>query len=58
MIHKECTHKFSLRSVENIALACVHQTSKFPRDVQRDVSHNLPGSESKARSSMQIASRK
>lgn len=29
MIHKECTHKFSLRSVGNIALACVHQTSKF-----------------------------
>ena len=29
MIHKDCTHKFSLRSVRNIVLACVHQTSKF-----------------------------
>lgn len=46
MIHKECTHKFSLRSVGNIALACVHQTSKNSMGCRRDVSHNLPGSES------------
>lgn len=29
MIHKECTHKFSLRSAGNTVIACVHQTSKF-----------------------------
>ena len=29
MIHKECTHKFSLRSAGNTVLACVYQTSKF-----------------------------